>query len=385
MARLVIVSNRVPISKARIAAAGGLAVALRAILKRGAVWFGWSGRLAGRRRAAGAGRGGRTSRMSRSTSRRRRTAPAITASPTARCGRCCTSARPDAFRPRDDRGYCGSTGASPRRCAAAAARRPGVGARLPPDPARPGCAGSASRTRSASSCTSRRPPPASQRCRGAGWRAIFAYDLVGFQTDEHARRLRRLRAAQRAARPPARARLRPAARARRRSRSASMRRILATSAELAAGRARAPGGRQPVVRALIVGVDRLDYSKGLPERLLGFEHLLQNHPDMAARSLYLQIAPSSREDVDAYQALRAVLDRWRPHQRQLRRHRLTPMLCVNRDCAAPNSPASTARPRRAGDAAARRHEPGGQGIRRRPGSRRSRRAGPLALRRRGRS
>ncbi len=45
MARLVIVSNRVPIPKARIAAAGGLAVALRDLLTPGAMWFGWSGRL----------------------------------------------------------------------------------------------------------------------------------------------------------------------------------------------------------------------------------------------------------------------------------------------------------------------------------------------------
>src|SRR5258708_34429982 len=46
MARLIIVSNRVPIPKARVAAAGGLAVALRDLLTPGAMWFGWSGRLA---------------------------------------------------------------------------------------------------------------------------------------------------------------------------------------------------------------------------------------------------------------------------------------------------------------------------------------------------
>ena len=46
MARLVIVSNRVPIPKARGASAGGLAVALRDLLKPGTMWFGWSGRLA---------------------------------------------------------------------------------------------------------------------------------------------------------------------------------------------------------------------------------------------------------------------------------------------------------------------------------------------------
>jgi trehalose 6-phosphate synthase len=72
-------------------------------------------------------------------------------------------------------------------------------------------------------------------------------------------------------------------------------------AERACDRMQAHG----LFRSLIVGVDRLDYSKGLPERLLGFERYLQDHPDMVRKVLYLQIAPSSREGVDAYQALRA--------------------------------------------------------------------------------
>ncbi len=60
-----------------------------------------------------------------------------------------------------------------------------------------------------------------------------------------------------------------------------------------------------VFRSLIVGVDRLDYAKGLPERLEGFEHYLRTHPDMVRKVLYLQIAPSSRAEVEAYQTLRA--------------------------------------------------------------------------------
>jgi len=59
-----------------------------------------------------------------------------------------------------------------------------------------------------------------------------------------------------------------------------------------------------VFRSLIVGVERLDYSKGLEERLLGFEQYLQDNPEMARQVLYLQIAPISREDVEAYQQLR---------------------------------------------------------------------------------
>ena len=87
-------------------------------------------------------------------------------------------------------------------------------------------------------------------------------------------------------------------------------------------------------RSLIVGVDRLDYSKGLPERLLGFEHFLKTHPDMIRKVLYLQIAPSSREGVEAYQALRsqvlALAGRINATWAEMDH---APMLCVNRNYA----------------------------------------------------
>jgi trehalose 6-phosphate synthase len=63
-----------------------------------------------------------------------------------------------------------------------------------------------------------------------------------------------------------------------------------------------------VFRSLIVGVDRLDYSKGLEERFLGFERLLADHPELRREVLMLQIAPVSREGVEAYQEIRARLD-----------------------------------------------------------------------------
>jgi trehalose 6-phosphate synthase len=85
-------------------------------------------------------------------------------------------------------------------------------------------------------------------------------------------------------------------------------------------------------RSLIVGVDRLDYSKGLPERLLGFEHFLKDHPDMVRKVLYLQIAPSSREGVEAYQALRAqVLALAGQINAAWAEMDHAPMLCVNRN------------------------------------------------------
>jgi len=63
-----------------------------------------------------------------------------------------------------------------------------------------------------------------------------------------------------------------------------------------------------VFRHLIVGVDRLDYSKGLEERFLGFEHFLTTNPDLRREILMLQIAPVSRESVEAYQEIRNRLD-----------------------------------------------------------------------------
>jgi len=63
-----------------------------------------------------------------------------------------------------------------------------------------------------------------------------------------------------------------------------------------------------VFRHLIVGVDRLDYSKGLEERFLGFERFLTENPDQRREVLMLQIAPVSRESVEAYQEIRGRLD-----------------------------------------------------------------------------
>jgi len=61
-------------------------------------------------------------------------------------------------------------------------------------------------------------------------------------------------------------------------------------------------------RRMILGVDRLDYSKGLEERFLAYEQLLVDHPDWAERVFLLQIATPSRDAVQACQEIRARLD-----------------------------------------------------------------------------
>lgn len=63
-----------------------------------------------------------------------------------------------------------------------------------------------------------------------------------------------------------------------------------------------------VGRSLIVGVDRLDYSKGLEERFLGYERFLRENPDARKEVFLLQIAPPSRGAVESYQRIRNALD-----------------------------------------------------------------------------
>jgi trehalose 6-phosphate synthase len=56
-------------------------------------------------------------------------------------------------------------------------------------------------------------------------------------------------------------------------------------------------------RAMIIGVDRLDYSKGLPERMDAFERFLTNFPDWRNKVTYLQITPRSRGDIPEYETI----------------------------------------------------------------------------------
>ncbi|HME30966.1 MAG TPA: alpha,alpha-trehalose-phosphate synthase (UDP-forming) [Pseudolabrys sp.] len=53
-------------------------------------------------------------------------------------------------------------------------------------------------------------------------------------------------------------------------------------------------------RVMIIGVDRLDYSKGIPERMSAFERFLANFPDWRGRVTYLQITPRSRTGIPEY-------------------------------------------------------------------------------------
>jgi len=141
--------------------------------------------------------------------------------------------------------------------------------------------------------------------------ALFSYDLVGFQTDEWlwafesyvlgeaggawARdgRLEAFGASLRAQVFPI---------------GLDVEAFQALAASPIAARAYDRMAAHSVFRSLIVGVDRLDYSKGLEERLLGFERFLHDSPEFRRKVLYLQVAPTSRGEVEAYQDLRARID-----------------------------------------------------------------------------
>jgi trehalose 6-phosphate synthase len=61
-------------------------------------------------------------------------------------------------------------------------------------------------------------------------------------------------------------------------------------------------------RQQIIGVDRLDYSKGLLRRLTAYETLLERHEELHGRLEFLQIAPISRGEVKAYRDFRVEMD-----------------------------------------------------------------------------
>ena len=164
------------------------------------------------------------------------------------------------------------------------------------------------------------------------------------------------------------------------------------TAVVAARAARAVGthaggapARQPRRRRLVIGVDRLDYTKGLVRRFAAVERLLETRPRASPRRRSScrsprrpartypntsRSAPSSTAVPGASTAASA--------SPTCCRCATSTGISARRRCSD-----SIARAGWLGDAAARRHEPRRQGIRRQPGARRSRRSGAVALCRRG--
>lgn len=76
----------------------------------------------------------------------------------------------------------------------------------------------------------------------------------------------------------------------------------------AANDAAARLGRFLGSRHLIIGVDRMDYSKGLPQRFEAVGALFDNHPELHGHVSVMQVATPSRTKVEEYRQLRYELD-----------------------------------------------------------------------------
>ncbi|WP_448956167.1 alpha,alpha-trehalose-phosphate synthase (UDP-forming) [Labrys neptuniae] len=82
----------------------------------------------------------------------------------------------------------------------------------------------------------------------------------------------------------------------------------AQMAGVAIGNSAVRKARQSVEsRDLIIGVDRLDYSKGLTQRIDAFEHFLRAYPGYHNKVTYLQITPKSRSEVPEYEAMQKMV------------------------------------------------------------------------------
>ena len=61
-------------------------------------------------------------------------------------------------------------------------------------------------------------------------------------------------------------------------------------------------------RELILGVDRLDYTKGIPLRLEAFRRALRNHPELQERVTLIQVVVPSRDDIPQYRELKTRIE-----------------------------------------------------------------------------
>jgi trehalose 6-phosphate synthase len=143
-------------------------------------------------------------------------------------------------------------------------------------------------------------------------RDLLAYDLVGFQT---ARDLDSFRAA--VAEVAGAAALRPDGSVQldgRRTRLGVF--PIGVDVEAVRREARQSQSSEPVRRMstgllgrrCVIGVDRLDYSKGLVERFHAYEHYMETRPESHNHVTFLQIAPLSRADLRAYAQIRRSLE-----------------------------------------------------------------------------
>jgi trehalose 6-phosphate synthase/phosphatase len=63
-----------------------------------------------------------------------------------------------------------------------------------------------------------------------------------------------------------------------------------------------------LAKKIILGVDRLDYTKGIPEKLLAYEEFLRKNPHWRTRTVLIQVAAPTRTEVREYKELKSEVD-----------------------------------------------------------------------------
>jgi len=157
------------------------------------------------------------------------------------------------------------------------------------------------------------PPPILAAIPGHEWlmRALFAYDLIGFQSQQDLEHFSRYVQTEAMAEPMGEYRFRAFHRT---VRAQAFPIGIDVDEFVELGKCAEAMETFEMMRAqyghrqLLLGVDRLDYSKGLPQRLKAFYTLLNEYPENRRSATLIQIAAPSREDVDAYMDLRREME-----------------------------------------------------------------------------
>jgi trehalose 6-phosphate synthase len=141
-------------------------------------------------------------------------------------------------------------------------------------------------------------------------KSLSAYDLVGFQTSEDAERFQDYAVHELSATVVGRSELRIGER---RFRigvfpiGIDVDQVEKAAARADDSEAIARLNKRMTGRKLVIGVDRLDYSKGLVRRFLAYRHFLTEYPEERRHVSFLQITPPTRSEVDAYRSTRGEL------------------------------------------------------------------------------
>ena len=142
-------------------------------------------------------------------------------------------------------------------------------------------------------------------------KCLFAYDVVGFQTDNDTGNFARYVTEQAGGAMGEGGQLHLEG-----ARVIARAFPIGIDADAFSAMARTPEADEQIVRLrmrtlasrLILGVDRLDYTKGLPNRMSAFRRLLELDPAKAKTVTFMQIAPPTREEVEAYSDIRQELE-----------------------------------------------------------------------------